>query len=120
MSDNETAELFPASATAAIDADTTPAAGTRVLDSDATPGPRVRWAGMVWGLVLAALAGAGIWLAADEQRIDDLSAWAQNLQPATAVAYALIAVGVIALVTGLVGLLHRAQRALEDRRAPQP
>jgi len=77
--------------------------------------PRTRWAGIVWGLVLAAVAGAGIWLASGDGRVAELSAWVQELTPATAVGYGILIIGGLLLVTGLVGLLRRAQRALAAR-----
>lgn len=73
---------------------------------------RIRWAGIVWGLVLAAVAWAGIWLTSAPDRVDELSAWLRGIDTVTAVAYGLLALGALALVTGLVGLLRRAQRAL--------
>ncbi|MBN9178578.1 MAG: hypothetical protein J0I43_14600 [Microbacterium sp.] len=79
--------------------------------------PRTRWAGIVWGLVLAALAGAGIWIASGTDRVDELMAWAQALTPATAIGYGVLAVGGMLLVTGLVGLLRRAQRAVAAHRS---
>jgi len=77
--------------------------------------PRTRWAGIVWGLVLAAVAGAGIWLASGDGRIAELAAWVQELSPATAVGYGILIIGGLLLVTGLVGLLRRAQRAVAAR-----
>lgn len=78
---------------------------------------RIRWAGIVWGLVLAAVAAAGIQLASAPGRTDDLVAWAQEIAPATAIGYGVVAIGVLLLVTGVVGLLRRAQRSLAARRA---
>lgn len=77
--------------------------------------PRTRWAGIVWGLVLAALAWAGVWLASGTDRASDLAAWARDLTPAAAIGYGILAIGGLLLVTGVVGLLRRAQRALAAR-----
>lgn len=85
---------------------------------DATASPRTRWAGIVWGLVLAAIAGAGIWLASGDGRLDDLAAWVRDLSAAAAVGYGVLAVGLLLLVAGVVGLLRRAQRAVSARRMP--
>jgi len=79
------------------------------------PRPRVRWAGVVWGLVFAASAAAGIWLASGEDRVDEIVAWLQDLAPATAIGYGILAVGGLLLITGIVGLLRRAQRRLTAR-----
>lgn len=73
---------------------------------------RVRWAGIVWGVAFAALAWAGMWLTGEPDRVNELATWLQGINTMTAVAYGLLAVGALALVTGLVGLLRRAQHAL--------
>lgn len=78
-------------------------------------GPRTRWAGIVWGLLFAAVAVAGLSLTSSEAAVDTLVAWATDLSAATAIGWAVLAVGALLLVTGLVGLLRRAQRALARR-----
>lgn len=83
----------------------------------ALPRPRTRWAGIVWGLVLAAIAAAGVWLLTDPARQAVATAWMLSLTPAAAVAYAVLAVGAFALVAGIVGLARRAQRGVDRRRA---
>ncbi|PZU49127.1 MAG: hypothetical protein DI566_02100 [Microbacterium sp.] len=82
-------------------------------------GPRTRWAGIVWGLVFAAVAVAGVSLTASETAVDELVAWVTDLSVATAIGWAVLAIGGLLLVTGLVGLLRRAQRALAARSARQ-
>lgn len=91
-----------------------PATGA-VAGASPGPRPRTRWAGIVWGIALATLASAGVWLASGPRRLDDLSTWVGDLSPAAAVGYGVLAVGALLLITGLVGLLRRAQRALSDR-----
>lgn len=103
----ETAVLDAAPDAARAEADTASAEPLRA---------RTRWAGIVWGLVFAGLAAAGLWLTASDGRADDLAAWISGLDVATAVGYGLVAVGALVLVTGLVGLLRRAQRAVAARR----
>lgn len=76
---------------------------------------RTRWAGIVWGLVLAVVAAAGVWLTSAPGRVDDLVAWVGALSPVTAVGGAVLVVGALLLVVGLVGLLRRAQRAVAAR-----
>lgn len=80
-------------------------------------GPRVRWAGIVWGLVLAAIAAVALWILLDPARQAALTSWLVSLSPATAVALAVLLLGVFALVTGVVGIARRAQRGIERRRA---
>lgn len=79
--------------------------------------PRVRWAGIVWGLVFAAIAATGIWILADATRQEAFMEWMLGLTSAAAAAYAVLVVGGFALIAGIVGLARRAQRAGERRRA---
>ena len=80
-------------------------------------GPRVRWAGIVWGLVLAGIAAIALWILTDAGRQASVTAWLVAVTPAAAVAYAVLVVGGFALVAGIVGLARRAQRGAERRRA---
>jgi hypothetical protein len=78
--------------------------------------PRVRWAGIVWGLVLAAIAAGAVWFLTDPARQAALASWTVSLSPATAIAVAVLVLGVFALITGVVGIARRAQRGIEQRR----
>lgn len=89
-----------------------PAIVTPPAGPDTQPRPRTRWAGVVWGLVLAALAAAGLWVAATPRAVEEIGTWAQRVEPATLIAYGLLAVGGLILVTGLVGLARRTQKRL--------
>jgi hypothetical protein len=80
-------------------------------------GPRIRWAGIVWGLVLAAIAATALWILLDPARQAVLTSWLVGLNPATAIAIAVLLLGLFALITGIVGIARRAQRGLERRRA---
>ncbi|WP_239525884.1 hypothetical protein [Microbacterium sp. B35-30] len=80
-------------------------------------GPRIRWAGIVWGLVLAAIAAVALWVLLDPARQAVLTSWLVGLNPATAIAIAVLLLGMFALITGVVGIARRAQRGLERRRA---
>jgi len=91
-----------------------PAAEAPVAEETAapasTPRPRVRWAGIVWGIVLAAVAATGMVLTGSPDRLDDLVAIVPRLSATTVVAGILMTLGALALISGLVGLLRRAQR----------
>lgn len=78
--------------------------------------PRTRWAGIVWGLVLAAIAAVAVSILADPARQEVAMEWLQHLTPAAAVAYSVLVIGAFALIAGVVGLARRAQRGLERRR----
>lgn len=115
LTDATAPDLAPptADATALDDAGPDRTAGAAIARD---PRPRTRWAGIVWGLVFAGLAWAGIWLASGENRVEDIVVWAQDLDPATAIGYGILAVGGLLLVTGVVGLLRRAQRRVSELR----
>ncbi|GAA3924078.1 hypothetical protein GCM10022382_32260 [Microbacterium invictum] len=78
--------------------------------------PRTRWAAILWGLVFAALAVAGIQLVSSPERFDQMLDWLAALTAPAVIAYALLTVGVLVLVAGLVGLLRRAHVLLAARR----
>ena len=80
-------------------------------------GPRIRWAGIVWGLVLATIAAVALWILLDPARQVEFTSWLVGLNPATAIAVAVLLLGLFALITGIVGIARRAQRGLERRRA---
>jgi len=97
---------------AAVSTTQVPAAAASTIAS----GPRVRWAAIVWGLVLAGIAALALWLLTDASRQVAVTDWMLNLTPAAAIAYAVLILGGFALIAGLVGLVRRAQRAGERRR----
>ena len=80
-------------------------------------GPRTRWAAIVWGLVFAALAGGALYVVLSPQHRLELIEWVTSLEATTLALYGALAIGVIVLLFGLVGLLRRAQRALATRRS---
>jgi predicted phage tail protein len=85
-----------------------------------SPPPRVRWAGIVWGLAFAALAVAGIALTRSPDVYGGLLRWVAAISIPTLVAAGLLTVGAAVLVTGIVGMLRHAQRSLAARRAAAP
>ncbi|BDZ54282.1 hypothetical protein [Agromyces marinus] len=74
-------------------------------------GPRIRWAGILWGLVFAAIAATTLWTVVDPERRDAASAWWSSLEPAMLGLMLLLALGGILLVAGLAGVLRRASRS---------
>lgn len=90
-----------------------------LADDDASPGtpadahlpaPRTRWAAIIWGAFFVIVAWTGIWMLGDPGRRDGATDWFASLDPGMLTASALLVAGVLVLVTGLVGLLRRAQR----------
>ena len=74
------------------------------------PRPTVRWGAMVWSLLFAATAATTLW-SLDPARREVAAAWLQALDPLTAMLYALVALGGLIALFGLVGLLRRGERA---------
>ncbi|TGY39407.1 hypothetical protein E5344_02035 [Microbacterium laevaniformans] len=102
------------------DSDVFPASAADALAPDAPEAlqrPRIRWAGIVWGLVFAALATVGAALTWTPRALENLSMIVPQLSGTTLVAATLMALGALALISGLVGLLRHAQRAATRRRA---
>ncbi|MGN6220030.1 MAG: hypothetical protein ACTHNQ_11040 [Microbacterium sp.] len=101
----------------ATSAPVAPGAAPVATASTIPSGPRTRWAGIVWGLALAAIASFALWLLTDVDRQAAATDWILSLTPAAAIAYSVLVIGAFALAAGLVGLVRRAQRAGERRRA---
>jgi hypothetical protein len=78
--------------------------------ASAHPRPTVRWGALVWSLLFGALAGTALWLMLDPDRIDATGAWLATLSPLTAALYALVALGVVLALFGIVGLIRRGER----------
>lgn len=89
-----------------------PAALAGASAEASAPLPRTRWAAIVWGLCFAGLAWFGIWMLSGADRRDDVTDGLASLDPGTITAFVLLTVGVLVLITGLVGLIRRAQRHL--------
>ena len=76
------------------------------------PSPRVRWAGIAWGVVFAALAGVGLWVVAEASVREAIRTWILEFDPETVapgaiVAAAIIVVGVVLLIVGAVAVARR-------------
>lgn len=113
--DAPTAELLPLAEPEADPAFGSATTGTGDLTGPA--GPRVRWAGIVWGLALAAVAAFGFWLTGAPGGVDELVAAAPTLTPTGLLSVIPLTLGALALVTGVAGLLRGAQRRAARRRA---
>lgn len=80
------------------------------------PRPRLRWAAIVWGLVLAGVAASVLWIVVSPARRDGFVDWFAGLSPAAIAAYVLLVIGGFVLVAGVVGLIRRSQRRIERER----
>ena len=72
--------------------------------------PTVRWGALVWSLLFGALAGTALWLMLDSDRREATGEWLATLSPLAAALYALVALGVVLALFGIVGLIRRGER----------
>lgn len=72
--------------------------------------PTVRWGALVWGLLFGLTAAVTLWILVDPGRRDAIDDWFLTLNPLAATLYALVAVGAIVVLFGLVGLIRRGER----------
>jgi hypothetical protein len=79
--------------------------------STAIARPTVRWGALVWSLLFGALAATTLWVIVEPARRDAVGSAFANLSPLAAALYALLALGVLVVVFGLVALIRRSERA---------
>lgn len=72
--------------------------------------PTVRWGALVWALLFGATAAATLWIIIEPARRDAVGEWLATLSPLAAALYAIVAVGVIVALFGIVGLIRRGER----------
>ena len=75
--------------------------------------PRIRWAGIIWGLVFAVIAATVLWIVLEPARMELVADWWATLTPAGLLLTVLLVLGGLLLIAGLSGLARRG-----DRRAP--
>ncbi|QAY72206.1 hypothetical protein ET445_01480 [Agromyces protaetiae] len=84
--------------------------------ADALPGPTIRWGALAWGLIFASIAGVVLWLSTGADRRDAVEAWLRTIGPVEFGLYAILALGALAVVFGVVGLIRRGERQRAVRR----
>lgn len=72
--------------------------------------PRIRWAGIIWGLVFAGIAATMLWIVLEPARIELVADWWSTLTPAGLWLTVLLVLGGLLLVAGLSGLARRGDR----------
>jgi hypothetical protein len=65
----------------------------------------------VWSLLFGAIAATTLWVTVVPARRDALGEWLLGLGPVVAALYALLAIGVLIVVFGLVAVIRRGERA---------
>jgi hypothetical protein len=88
-----------------------PEAATTTVAPPAEPArPTVRWGALVWALLFGTTAATTLWVLVDPARRDVVGDWLITLNPLTATLAAVIIVGVVVALFGIVGLIRRAER----------
>lgn len=82
----------------------------------ASTAPHTRWGAIIWGMLLATASASMIGMLSTADRRDGLVHWVAALTPEAVGAIALLAVGVLVLVCGAIGLIRRAQHRSASRR----
>jgi len=89
-----------------------PASTIEGVDTDAAVSrPTVRWGALVWSLIFAGIAATTLWVVVDSGRRTALGDWLLDLSPVAAWLYALLVLGVLVVVFGLVALIRRREHA---------
>jgi hypothetical protein len=75
----------------------------------AGPAP-IRWGGVVWGLLLTAFAVSTLFVLSSAERADEVGGWLASLTPGSAWALAAAVVGLVIVVSALLGGVRASQR----------
>lgn len=78
--------------------------------------PPVRWGGIVWGILIILLAAAVLVVVSSPVRLAGVTVWLATLSPGGAVAVWIAALGIVIVVSALLGAISAAQR--NRRRRP--
>lgn len=86
-------------------------AATRERPADAVERPTIRWGALVWSLLFGVTAAFTLWVLIDPTRRLAVGDWLTTLNPLAAGLYALVGLGVILALFGIVGLIRHGERA---------
>ena len=75
----------------------------------AAPAP-IRWGGVVWGILLTAFGVATLYVVSSAERADRMGFWVGSLTPGSAWALAAALLGLVIVVSALLGGIRAAQR----------
>lgn len=78
--------------------------------------PPVRWGGIVWGILISLLAAAILVVVSSPVRLAGVTVWLATLSPGGAVAVWIAALGIVIVVSALLGAISAAQRNRRRRR----
>ncbi|MEV8214253.1 hypothetical protein [Leifsonia sp. NPDC077715] len=70
----------------------------------------IRWGGVVWGILLTAFGVATLYIVSSAERADRVGVWLGSLTPGSAWALAAALLGLVIVVSALLGGIRAAQR----------
>ena len=73
------------------------------------PAP-IRWGGVVWGLLLTLFAGATMYVLTSAERAAEVALWLRSMTPGSAWALGAAVLGLIIVVSALLGGIRASQR----------
>lgn len=90
---------------------------SQATSASAVSAPRaaVRWGGIVWGVLLITFAGATLIVISSPIRLAGMTAWIASLTPGAAWALWIALVGLVIVVSSLLGAIGAAQRSRRRR-----
>ena len=106
-SNSETSPLAGAPFAASTTPPTSPAYAAPVTAAADAP---VRWGGVVWGLLLTLFAGVTLYVLASSERVREVGDWLASLTPGSAWALGAAVIGLVIVVSALLGGIRASQR----------
>lgn len=70
----------------------------------------LRWGGVVWGALIALFAAGVLYVLSSRERIDAAGGWLASLSPGSAWALAAAVVGLVIVVSAVLGGIRASQR----------
>ncbi|MGO4533307.1 hypothetical protein [Leifsonia sp. 2MCAF36] len=89
---------------------TDPASTTRISTAPSVAHAAIRWGGVVWGVVLIAFAAVTLSIVSSPERAAGTRAWIASLEPGSAWALGAALLGLIIVVSALLGGIRASQR----------
>ncbi|CAN5212761.1 hypothetical protein BH09ACT1_BH09ACT1_14140 [soil metagenome] len=107
--DDSTTETAETTTPLTLGKSTTETLGTATRDAsfDEGPGPRIRWAGIIWGLIVSAIAVVVLAVTGSDFGRAEFLDWAASLTAGTVWLLVVLVAGALLLVLGLLALLRR-------------
>jgi hypothetical protein len=82
--------------------------------------PPVRWGGIIWGVLLVTFATATLIVVSSPARLAGVAAWIATLAPGAAWTLGIALLGLVIVVSAVLGVIGAAQRSRRRRSARGP